>query len=84
MHYRIYIQTCGASLCVFFSQHCHLIVALSSEITISLYSFMFELKQVATISANSEREIGELIARAMEKVGREGVITVTVSAGQLL
>lgn len=33
---------------------------------------------MATISANGEREIGELIARAMEKVGKEGVITVAV------
>ncbi|KAJ0038279.1 hypothetical protein Pint_22588 [Pistacia integerrima] len=31
---------------------------------------------VATISANGELEIGELIARAIEKVGKEGVITV--------
>ncbi|KAI8016681.1 hypothetical protein LOK49_LG05G00381 [Camellia lanceoleosa] len=31
---------------------------------------------VATISANSDTEIGELITRAMEKVGKEGVITV--------
>uniref|UniRef100_A0A1D1YZ42 Chaperonin CPN60-like 2, mitochondrial n=1 Tax=Anthurium amnicola TaxID=1678845 RepID=A0A1D1YZ42_9ARAE len=36
-----------------------------------------EITQVATISANSDREIGELIARAMEKVGKEGVITVS-------
>ncbi|KAF3450604.1 hypothetical protein FNV43_RR06693 [Rhamnella rubrinervis] len=35
-----------------------------------------EITQVATISANGESEIGELIARAMEKVGKEGVITV--------
>lgn len=35
-----------------------------------------EITQVATISANGEREIGELIARAMEKVGKDGVITV--------
>ncbi|KAJ3684754.1 hypothetical protein LUZ61_013918 [Rhynchospora tenuis] len=35
-----------------------------------------EITQVATISANNEREIGELIARAMEKVGKDGVITV--------
>ncbi|XP_031263452.1 chaperonin CPN60-like 2, mitochondrial [Pistacia vera] len=35
-----------------------------------------EITQVATISANGECEIGELIARAMEKVGKEGVITV--------
>ena len=33
---------------------------------------------MATISANGEREIGDLIARAMEKVGKEGVITVSV------
>ncbi|KAL5755690.1 hypothetical protein ACOSQ2_020436 [Xanthoceras sorbifolium] len=36
-----------------------------------------EITQVATISANGEREIGELIARAMEKVGKEGIITVS-------
>ncbi|KMT04897.1 hypothetical protein BVRB_7g170640 [Beta vulgaris subsp. vulgaris] len=36
-----------------------------------------EITQVATISANGEREIGKLIARAMEKVGEEGVITVS-------
>ncbi|XP_010242227.1 PREDICTED: chaperonin CPN60-like 2, mitochondrial [Nelumbo nucifera] len=35
-----------------------------------------EIAQVATISANGERDIGELIARAMEKVGKEGAITV--------
>ncbi|XP_057455227.1 chaperonin CPN60-like 2, mitochondrial [Lotus japonicus] len=35
-----------------------------------------EITQVGTISANGEREIGELIARAMEKVGKEGIITV--------
>ncbi len=34
------------------------------------------IKQVATISANNDEEIGELIAEAMEKVGNEGVITV--------
>src|SRR3954470_17707114 len=35
-----------------------------------------EISQVGTISANGEAEIGEMIARAMEKVGNEGVITV--------
>ena len=35
-----------------------------------------EIKNVATISANSDERIGELIANAMEKVGKEGVITV--------
>ena len=35
-----------------------------------------EIAQVGTISANGEVEIGKMIARAMEKVGNEGVITV--------
>ena len=35
-----------------------------------------EVAQVATISANGDRHVGDLIARAMEKVGKEGVITV--------
>ncbi|MCX8506185.1 MAG: chaperonin GroEL, partial [Alphaproteobacteria bacterium] len=35
-----------------------------------------EIAQVGTISANGEKEIGDYIARAMEKVGKEGVITV--------
>ena len=35
-----------------------------------------EIAQVGTISSNGEREIGEMIAEAMQKVGNEGVITV--------
>ena len=35
-----------------------------------------EISQVATISANNDKEIGDLIADAMEKVGKDGVITV--------
>jgi chaperonin GroEL len=35
-----------------------------------------EVAQVGTISANGEKEIGEMIAKAMQKVGNEGVITV--------
>src|SRR6188768_3767552 len=35
-----------------------------------------EVAQVGTLSANGESEIGEMIAKAMEKVGNEGVITV--------
>ena len=35
-----------------------------------------EIAQVGTISANNDKEIGELIAEAMEKVGKDGVITV--------
>ncbi len=38
-----------------------------------------EIAQVASISANNDREIGELIADAMEKVGKDGVITVEES-----
>jgi len=35
-----------------------------------------EIAQVGTISANGDREVGDMIAKAMEKVGNEGVITV--------
>merc|ERR1711907_796935 len=35
-----------------------------------------EIAQVGTISANGDNEIGKIIAEAMEKVGKEGVITV--------
>ncbi len=35
-----------------------------------------EIAQVATVSANSDKAIGDLIAEAMEKVGKDGVITV--------
>jgi chaperonin GroEL len=35
-----------------------------------------EIAQVATISANGEREIGEMVAQAMDRVGHEGVVTV--------
>jgi chaperonin GroEL len=35
-----------------------------------------EIAQVGTISANGEKEIGDILAQAMEKVGNEGVITV--------
>ncbi|MBV1796564.1 chaperonin GroEL [Siccirubricoccus sp. G192] len=40
-----------------------------------------ETAQVGTISANGEREIGEMIARAMQKVGNEGVITIEEAKG---
>jgi chaperonin GroEL len=40
-----------------------------------------EIAQVATISANSDRAVGELIANAMEKVGKEGVITIEEASG---
>lgn len=40
-----------------------------------------EIAQVGTISANSDEEIGNIIAEAMEKVGKEGVITVEEGSG---
>jgi chaperonin GroEL len=40
-----------------------------------------EIAQVGTISANTDKEIGNLIADAMEKVGKEGVITVEEAKG---
>ncbi len=40
-----------------------------------------EIAQVGTISANGESEIGDFIAQAMEKVGKEGVITVEEAKG---
>ena len=38
-----------------------------------------QLEQIATISANNDPEIGKLISRAMEKVGREGVVYIEES-----
>ncbi len=38
-----------------------------------------QLKQIATISANNDIEVGELIATAMQKVGREGVVFIEES-----
>lgn len=40
-----------------------------------------EIAQVGSISANSDTDIGELIAKAMDKVGKEGVITVEEGSG---
>jgi chaperonin GroEL len=40
-----------------------------------------EIAQVGTISANGDEEIGKIIAEAMEKVGKEGVITVEEAKG---
>jgi chaperonin GroEL len=40
-----------------------------------------EITQVASISANNDHEIGQMIADAMEKVGKEGVITVEEARG---
>jgi chaperonin GroEL len=40
-----------------------------------------EIAQVGTISANGDTEVGDIIAQAMEKVGKEGVITVEEAKG---
>ena len=40
-----------------------------------------EIAQVGTISANNDQEVGDLIADAMEKVGKDGVITVEEAKG---
>jgi chaperonin GroEL len=38
-----------------------------------------QIKQIATLSANGDEEIGELVATAIDKVGRDGVVTVEES-----
>lgn len=40
-----------------------------------------EIAQVATISANNDKEIGDIIAKAMERVGKDGTITVEEAKG---
>jgi chaperonin GroEL len=40
-----------------------------------------EIKQVATISANNDPEIGDMIAKAMDKVGKDGTITIADAKG---
>jgi chaperonin GroEL len=40
-----------------------------------------EIAQVGTISANADTEIGDIIAEAMDKVGKDGVITVEEGKG---
>ena len=42
-----------------------------------------EIEQVGTISGNNDKEIGKIIAEAMEKVGKEGVITIEESKTSL-
>ena len=40
-----------------------------------------EIAQIGTISANGEKEVGEMIAEAMEKVGKNGVISIEEASG---
>jgi len=51
------------------------VVKVLSEVSRDI-STKEEIAQVGTISANGDREIGDLLAEAMERVGKEGVITV--------
>lgn len=51
------------------------VVAVLGEISRDI-STKEEIAQVGTISANGEREIGDLLSEAMERVGKEGVITI--------
>ena len=54
------------------------VTCLRKEITQDISSAN-QLEQVATISANNDPSVGNLIATAMEKVGREGVVTIEES-----
>jgi chaperonin GroEL len=47
-----------------------------AEKTVQTHQGQKEIEQVGTISANNDETIGKLISEAMEKVGKEGVITV--------
>src|SRR3978361_1655950 len=48
----------------------------NTKATSKVVSANSEIAQVGTISANGDKEVGDMIAKAMEKVGNEGVITV--------
>ena len=54
---------------------------LSLKIYLNLAKPLKKIEQVGTISANSDSIVGQLIAQAMEKVGKEGVITVEDGTG---
>src|SRR5205085_868690 len=55
---------------------CHALSALATPVKTSK-----EVKQIATISANNDEAIGELISQAMEKVGKDGLISVAEAKG---
>lgn len=56
-------------------------VVASLQATTKHISTGKEIEQVATVSANNDEEIGKMIADAMEKVGKDGVITVEEAKG---
>jgi chaperonin GroEL len=61
----------------------HAIEAICQELTslASPVSTSNEIKQIASISANNDEEIGTIIAQAMDKVGKDGIITVSEAKG---
>ena len=59
----------------------NLIVSHLENMTISVDKSSDMIRQVASISANNDHVIGDLIATAFEKVGKEGVITVEEAKG---
>ena len=54
-------------------------IAKSAEIVGNNYD---KIEQVATVSANNDKEIGELLAEAMRKVSKDGVITIEEAKGR--
>lgn len=57
------------------------VVANLKEQSVNVGNDYEKIRQVATVSANNDAEIGRLIADAMKKVGKEGVITVEEAKG---
>lgn len=57
------------------------VVELLNEMSVQVGDDITKIQQVATVSSNNDTEIGKLIAQAMEKVGKEGVITVEEAKG---
>ena len=57
-----------------------LVVQALKDLSTDVSTDYEQIRNVATISANNDREIGELIASAMEQVGPQGLITVEESA----
>jgi chaperonin GroEL len=52
------------------------IIAKLKSMSVNIKNSKTEIAQVGTIAANNDKEIGTLLAEAMEKVGKDGVITV--------
>src|SRR5438046_9618046 len=63
------------------STHQYNTLSLHDALPISPSKGRKEIAQVGTISANNDPEIGKIIADAMEKVGKDGVITVEEAKG---